>query len=240
MENKSKSSIIIIILLVMVIVGLVGYICYDKGVFGKKESESNNTENFDKIEENEESKTNEKENSINYSYRLARDSSDTNIISIYKINNGNEELIANYKTAFKGTGDIGMYNNKLYINKSDKIVYFDFEKTNPQEETWIEIPQENATLGGRYLMYEKIIDNKLYFWTSDNNITEKYRGILAIDMNATDFSEFKNIYSTDIAKYEYDENNKYIYFTKSYTDDTAYQFDLSTNDVKQIEHNFNN
>lgn len=238
MENKSKSLIIIIILLVTAIVALVGYICYDKGVFGKRESENNTTENLDKIEEKKESETTKKENSINY--RLERDSSDSDIINIYKINNNDEELIANYRTVFKGPGDIGMYNNKLYINKSDKIVYFDLEKTNPQEETWIEIPQENATLGGRYLMYEKIINNKLYFWTSDNNMIEEYRGILAIDMNATDFSEFKNIYSTDIAKYEYDENNQYIYFTKSYTDDTAYQFNLSTNEIKQIEHNFQN
>ena len=45
MENKNKSSIIIIVLCVIIILGLIGFICYDKGVFGKKESPGNNAEN---------------------------------------------------------------------------------------------------------------------------------------------------------------------------------------------------
>lgn len=46
MENKNKGLIIIIILCVLVILGLIGFICYDKGVFGKKESSVNNTGNI--------------------------------------------------------------------------------------------------------------------------------------------------------------------------------------------------
>lgn len=51
MEEKKKNtgSIIFIILLIIVILGLVGYICYDKGVFNKKEVTREKTSNVEKI-----------------------------------------------------------------------------------------------------------------------------------------------------------------------------------------------
>ena len=49
MENKNKSLIIIVILLVVAVLGLVCYICYDKGVFGKKDSANNNAENTSEV-----------------------------------------------------------------------------------------------------------------------------------------------------------------------------------------------
>lgn len=45
MENKTKGLIITIVLCVIIILGLIGFICYDKGVFGKKESFVNNKKN---------------------------------------------------------------------------------------------------------------------------------------------------------------------------------------------------
>ena len=45
MENKNKGLIIVIVILLLALLCSIGYICYDKGVFGgKKESTSNNTE----------------------------------------------------------------------------------------------------------------------------------------------------------------------------------------------------
>lgn len=55
MENKNKGLIITLVLFGLVILGLVGFICYDKGVFGKKESSGNeNTGNSitEKVEDN--------------------------------------------------------------------------------------------------------------------------------------------------------------------------------------------
>ena len=45
MENKTKGLIITIVLCVIIILGLICFICYDKGVFGKKESFVNNKKN---------------------------------------------------------------------------------------------------------------------------------------------------------------------------------------------------
>ena len=52
---------IIIILLVFIILCLVGYICYDKGVFGNKESSENHTEKADKIDNNKSEETSPEE-----------------------------------------------------------------------------------------------------------------------------------------------------------------------------------
>ena len=61
MEKKNKTPIIIIILLVFIILCLVGYICYDKGVFGNKESSENHTEKADKIDNNKSEETSPEE-----------------------------------------------------------------------------------------------------------------------------------------------------------------------------------
>lgn len=61
MEKKNKTPMIIIILLVFIILCLVGYICYDKGVFGNKESSENHTEKADKIDNNKSEETSPEE-----------------------------------------------------------------------------------------------------------------------------------------------------------------------------------
>ena len=51
MEEKKKStgSIVFIVLLILIILGLVGYICYDKGLLTKKEVTKEKTSNVEKI-----------------------------------------------------------------------------------------------------------------------------------------------------------------------------------------------
>ena len=59
-KKKTNKLVIVIILLVIVILGLVGYICYDKGVFYSKKATTSNTskkENKDKHNSKEESVT---------------------------------------------------------------------------------------------------------------------------------------------------------------------------------------
>lgn len=65
MENKNKSSIIVIVILGIVILGLIGYICYDKGLFGKNESANNTEEVEEKVTDKENNNDTEKENDLN-------------------------------------------------------------------------------------------------------------------------------------------------------------------------------
>jgi len=58
MEKKSKSSIIVIVLFGIIILGLIGFICYDKGVFGKKESSGNENTGNNTMEKAEDSTIN--------------------------------------------------------------------------------------------------------------------------------------------------------------------------------------
>ena len=56
-KGKNKGLIIVVVLLILIVLGLTFYICYDKGVFGKKENGSSAS-----IEENNEQNGTEDEN----------------------------------------------------------------------------------------------------------------------------------------------------------------------------------
>jgi len=167
--KKCNGSIIVIALLVIVIVGLIGYICYDKGVFGKKESKNNN-ENTNE-ETNEQSQKGEENDIYGYAFMeleyLPSDSSGNESYRILELHkNSEDKVLVSYDVNKKdsidrvnGVGNLKLVNDKIYYQ-----LYYSSE--------------ENGIFTYNNIMYIDLSSDKkepieLLNWKQDSNNYEK-------------------------------------------------------------------
>ena len=229
MENKGKKSIIVVLIL-FILLTLVfgGYILHDKVI-----SNENNKINDD---------TSRNQNNENLNEALEN--------NVYKIlyDNGKTYLVvkdnSNYKVVYE-LGEnihyIGIYNNKVYYSDTS-LKYIDLTDTNLSEKEWLEIPQydcSNSTelceLMPNTICDSKIVDNTLYFKTcSFGGGRDDLDGLLSLDMNASQFKDYKKI-SPLAREWFVDEKGENIYYLNFYYRDNAvYKYNISSSNVEKL------
>lgn len=228
MENKEKNKSIIVVLILFIVLTLVfgGYILYDKVI-----SNENNKINDD---------TSGNQNNENLNKTLEN--------NVYKILYDNEKTYlavkdnSNYKVVYdlgENIHYIGIYNNKAYYSDTS-LKYIDLTDTNLSEKVWLEIPQYDCSNSTEHcepinICNSKIVDNTLYFNTCSFAAgRDDLDGLLSLDMNASQFKDYKKI-SPLAEEWFVDEKGENIYYLNFYRDDNAvYKYNISSSNVEKL------
>ena len=200
--NKSNKKIIIIVsFLILIIVGLIGYICYDKGVFGKKNNIEPNVNENSSIEK-------QNNDNIVYSsiYGFAYVYKNEKEYKMMALNSNGSDIELN-----SGQGSITFYikNNKLlYTNTRansnsasyiQKVYYIDLDDKSYK-------PMELASGIG---IYDYFDFNSNYLFS--RNGLDDIKGIVRYDLNTKEKIIFeKDVYANG---FFINDNKLYYYYT---------------------------
>ena len=173
-QGKSKGLVIVIIILVIVILGLVGYICYDKGVFGKADSGQ-------KIEEKEKPKE-EKEEEITDNTLIDHLSKKVSIVNIYDGYNNlpseysDKSILTNKYLSVSAYGSMDSKGNNVYNSTLNDKTKLRMVLLNGVNYTKVTIPEKEVNLK------EKVAYKVLRGQTTVKEVEDAYLKIFGEEM----------------------------------------------------------
>ena len=173
-QGKSKGLVIVIIILVIVILGLAGYICYDKGVFGKADSGQ-------KIEEKEKPKE-EKEEEITDNTLIDDLSKKVSIVNIYDGYNNlpseysDKSILTNKYLSVSAYGSMDSKGNNVYNSTLNDKTKLRMVLLNGVNYTKVTIPEKEVNLK------EKVAYKVLRGQTTVKEVEDAYLKIFGEEM----------------------------------------------------------
>lgn len=210
-EKKGK-HIIIIVLLGLIILGLIGFICYDKGVFSvKKSSENNNIENSSS--DKEQKVDNDDSNIYGFAYVSKNDKE----YKIMALNSKGSDVELN-----SGEGSVTFYlkNNKLLF--MNRRASFD-EPTYVQKTYYVDLnvhPYKTIQLTEGVSIYDYFDFNSKYLF-AHNSYADGKKGIKRYDFDTKEEVIFEEgVYANGI----FIANNRVYYSTMDYSGNTPQEY----------------